>query len=208
VTIHGVWIGNWIYWRRITRQSQSQNYVTTDGYSASLSWCQAPILGLRPEFCYCKTVAGLLIWGALSDERTGLSFTVAADSRQRSHSRVRNPRDFWPYFTLSDLRHLQPGRPCSCIYIPQEQGGTVIPPGTGFLFRRFLWLAGLWWRYSNPALRREIHGLLWLYSLCTNHIENVFSNNVFDCCVRVRCRGNVFTQPLPSSGPYNHIIIR
>jgi hypothetical protein len=27
-------------------QSQSQSYVTTDGQSASLSWCQAPIWGL------------------------------------------------------------------------------------------------------------------------------------------------------------------
>jgi hypothetical protein len=55
-------------------QSQSQNYVTTDGQSASLSWNKASIWGLRPDIYYCQTVAGLLIWGALSDERTGLSF--------------------------------------------------------------------------------------------------------------------------------------
>jgi hypothetical protein len=36
------------------------------------------------------------------------------------------------------------------IYIPQEQGGPVIPPGTGFPFRRLLRLAGLRWRYSIP----------------------------------------------------------
>jgi hypothetical protein len=29
------------------------------------------------------------MWGALSDERTGLSFTIAAGPRQRSHFRVR-----------------------------------------------------------------------------------------------------------------------
>jgi hypothetical protein len=33
-------------------QSQSQSYVTTDGQSASLSWCQAPIWGLRPDFFF------------------------------------------------------------------------------------------------------------------------------------------------------------
>jgi hypothetical protein len=54
--------------------SQSQSYVTTDGQSASLSWNKASILGLRPDFCYCQTVAGFLMWGALSDERKGLSF--------------------------------------------------------------------------------------------------------------------------------------
>jgi hypothetical protein len=31
------------------------------------------------------------MWGALSDERTGLSFTIAAGPQQRSHSRVRVP---------------------------------------------------------------------------------------------------------------------
>jgi hypothetical protein len=57
-------------------QSQSQSYVMIDGQSASLSWNKAPIWGLRPDFHYCQTIAGLLIWGALSDERTDLSFTM------------------------------------------------------------------------------------------------------------------------------------
>jgi hypothetical protein len=65
-------------------QSQSQSYVTADGQSTSLSWCQAPIWGPRSDFCYCQTVAGLL-WGALSDERTGPSFIIAAGRRKRSH---------------------------------------------------------------------------------------------------------------------------
>jgi hypothetical protein len=40
------------------------------------------------------------------------------------------------------LRLPQPGGPGSRIYIPQEQGGPVIPPGTGFPFCRLLRLAG------------------------------------------------------------------
>jgi hypothetical protein len=52
--------------------TESESYVTTDGQSASLSWNKAPIWGLRPPFCYCQTVAGLLMWVSLSDERTGL----------------------------------------------------------------------------------------------------------------------------------------
>jgi hypothetical protein len=43
---------------------------------------------------------------------------------------------------------------------PQEQGGPVIPPDTGFPLRRLLRLAGLRWRYSNPpphgAWRRSL----------------------------------------------------
>jgi hypothetical protein len=48
---------------QFSSQSQSQSYVTTDGQSASLSWNKAPIWGLRPDSHYCRTIAGLLIWG-------------------------------------------------------------------------------------------------------------------------------------------------
>jgi hypothetical protein len=71
------------------------------------------------------------MWGLLSDERTGLPFTIAAGPCQ------------------PDTRLPQPGGPDPHIYIPQEQGGPVIPPGTGFPFRHLLRLEGLWWRYSN-----------------------------------------------------------
>jgi hypothetical protein len=83
---------------------RSESDVTTDGQSASLFWNKAPICGLRPDFYYCQTFGGLLTWGALSDERAGLLFTVAAGPRQRSHSRVRVPWYSWPYFTVSDSR--------------------------------------------------------------------------------------------------------
>jgi hypothetical protein len=89
--LHGTW-------------SESESYVTTNSQSASLSWNKAPIWGLRPDFYYRRTVAGLLMWGTLSDGRTGLSFTIAAGPCQRSHSLVRASLDSQPYFTVSDLR--------------------------------------------------------------------------------------------------------
>jgi hypothetical protein len=64
--------------------SQSQSYVITGGQSASLSWNEAPIWGLRPDLYYCQTVAGLLMWGALSDDRTGLSFARVTVSSNKS----------------------------------------------------------------------------------------------------------------------------
>jgi hypothetical protein len=41
-------------------QSQSQSYITTDGQSASLSWNNAHIWGLRPDLYCCQTVAGFV----------------------------------------------------------------------------------------------------------------------------------------------------
>jgi hypothetical protein len=48
------------------------------------------------------------------------------------------------------LRLPQPGGSGPHIYIPQEQGDPVTPPGSGFTFCHLLQLTGLWCRYSNP----------------------------------------------------------
>jgi hypothetical protein len=80
----------------------------------------------------------------LSDERTGLSFTIAAGPLQRSHSRVLVPRDSCPHFTVSDSKLPQPGGPGPRMYIHQEQAGPVIgySQELGSHFRRLLRLAG------------------------------------------------------------------
>jgi hypothetical protein len=84
-------------------------------------------------------------WGSIS--------TIAAGPRQRNHSRVPVPRDSRPYFTVSDSRLPQLGGPGPRMFIDQEQGGPVIPPGTGLPFRRVIHFAGLRWRYSNQPPR-------------------------------------------------------
>jgi hypothetical protein len=55
-------------------------------------------------FITCVTFTVLFLWGALSDERTGLSFIYAAGPCQCNLSLVRVPWDSRPYFTVSDLR--------------------------------------------------------------------------------------------------------
>jgi hypothetical protein len=92
LTSHNQWLLKTRFYSTVTYGERRiiprfESYVTTDGQSASLSWKKAPIWGLRPDFYRCLTVAGLLMGGALSDETTGLSFTIAAGPRQRSHSR-------------------------------------------------------------------------------------------------------------------------
>jgi hypothetical protein len=58
------------------------------------------------------------------------------------------------HILVSHLRLPRPGRPGLRIYIPQEQGGPVIPPDTGFPFRRLLDSQG----YSGGILTPPPHG--------------------------------------------------
>jgi hypothetical protein len=76
------------------------------------------------ERCLLLSVAGLLMWGALSDKRMSLLFTVAPGPCQCSHFPVR----------VSYLRLHQPGGPGPHINILQQQGGPVMLLGTGFFF--------------------------------------------------------------------------
>jgi hypothetical protein len=82
-------------WTEPAIQSQIQSHIATDGQSVSQSWCRA---------YYCLTVTVLFLSGALSNERTGLSFVYAAGPCQRSLSRVWVPWYSRPYFTVSDSR--------------------------------------------------------------------------------------------------------
>jgi hypothetical protein len=76
------------------------------------------IWGLRPDICYCQTVAGFLKWDALSDERTGVPYAIAAGPRQRSHSQVKGPWDSRSYFTVSDSR-------ITCVSPPTTRTATL-----------------------------------------------------------------------------------
>jgi hypothetical protein len=38
----------------VSELSRVGSYVTTDGRPTCLSWCQAPIWGLQPDFYYCQ----------------------------------------------------------------------------------------------------------------------------------------------------------
>jgi hypothetical protein len=120
-----LWLSYGSTWYSRLISAESDSYVTTDGQSTSLSSNKVPISGLGPDLYHCQTVAGFLMWGAISDERTGMSFATATGPRQRSHFWVRVP---WSHdhILLSQIRE--------------------------FPFRRLLWFAGLRWRYSTPPL--------------------------------------------------------
>jgi hypothetical protein len=112
----------------------------------SLSVC----LGIEYPCGTCNQI--LLPFGMLLSEICGLVSvrlddwpTICSVITQWSKSRRTRNHTLLPH-----LRLPQPGEPGSHIYIPQEQGGAVIPLGIGFPLHHLLRLAGLRWRYSKP----------------------------------------------------------
>jgi hypothetical protein len=135
------------------------------------------------------------MWGVLSDKRTCLSLTVAADPRQRSHSRVRVTPDSGLYtILLSQIRDSAN---------LESRVHVSVPPGTGFPLRRLLRLTGLRWTYSNPpphgmlTQRFLVPGTKGYHGPCRKYR---FQELLY-YCVFIHCRGNMFTAPLLSSGP-------
>jgi hypothetical protein len=115
---------------------------------------------------------------SLSDERTGLSFTIAAGPHQRSHFGVRVPWDLWPYFTFSYSR-LPFSSPATTRRVTVEVFVLASTRPKRF-FRVFVKLRYGTRTKNSPALLRG-----------ADDIENTASTIVV--CL------NVFTKPLPGN---------
>jgi hypothetical protein len=84
------------------------------------------ILGPIRDLYYCQTIANLLMWGALSEENTGISFTVATGS-----SPVKpflNPSPKTLYFVVTDSRLPRTGGPGPRLY-PQASFASYVSQG-------------------------------------------------------------------------------
>jgi hypothetical protein len=100
------------------------SYFTTDAESDSMSSCRAH------SGTSCRKVA-------VRKLRSAVCIAITEWSKSR---RTRN------HTLVSHLRLPQPGGPDSRIYIPQKQGGPVLPQDSRFRLRCLLQLAGLRWR--------------------------------------------------------------
>jgi hypothetical protein len=126
----------------------------------------------------------------------GLSFTIVAGLRQRSHSLVPVPRDSWRYFTASGWRLPQPGGLGPCIYIPPppNTGAQLQPQALDSLFVALYDSQG-----HGGGIRTRLH-TGWgrpcnsrsLYSLGMESVENTVSSSLSIVAWRIPCRGNVF----------------
>jgi hypothetical protein len=115
----------------VSRLCQSQSYITTDSQSASPSWCQAPIWELRPIFPILFDC--LLMWGALSDDKSGLYFSIFCRA---------SPAQPFSYLSPTGLMSI-----FYCLYfwdslnpegqVPREQGSPLYSRALGFYFTFF-----------------------------------------------------------------------
>jgi hypothetical protein len=113
---------------------------------------------------------GLLMWGVLSDERMGVSSTVAAGPCQRSHSRVRVPASTWNLLNIKLcvlLVHIYtipwkqvPAISCSTKRGSPEAGFQPLPTQTGCVRASSLemgYATGRWgWQLNRIGYRRRI----------------------------------------------------
>jgi hypothetical protein len=125
---------------------RSQSYFTTDGLQPVTSSSRRAPWDPRPIYFFNLTLRGYspcVTSSLMSGWNCRLQLLLA--QLQRSHSRVRVPRESWSHCasTVADSRLPEPGGPGPRIYIPQEQGGPVTRPGTVFRFRRLLRLVGI-----------------------------------------------------------------
>jgi hypothetical protein len=196
------------FWSDLSLNLTPVPRITTDGQSASLSWntSKAPIWGLRPDIYYCFTVTVLFLWGALSDERTYLSFVHAADLCQRSHSRVRVPGNSRPYFTVSDFRLLFSSSPTTRSVTMEvfDPASTRVWSDLGFLLYDFG--AGRQRKCLSISFPRKRLFITqqWTVSKNLSPLKRV--------CLPVTgwfpriLHGNVFADPFPSNGFTCHSI--
>jgi hypothetical protein len=75
-------------------------------------------------FYYCQNVVNLLKWCTFSEERMGLSFTISAGPRQRSHSGVKSPAALMAIFCCLRFETSPTWR---------ARFPYLYPPGTGWL---------------------------------------------------------------------------
>jgi hypothetical protein len=102
------------------------SWVATDGQSAILSWCRAPIwnqiffvLQLWASWCWAPSLTRGWICNILAQLSLVLARAITSGSKScRTHDHILLPL----------LRLLQPGGPGPRIYVPQEQGGPVDTP--------------------------------------------------------------------------------
>jgi hypothetical protein len=143
--------------------------------------------GVRPQsgpvtnFSYCLKFSidscEFILWRPLWQEDGSVIYCCCLASPAHSLLGL-SPTGLKPYFIVPvfEAPPIWRSRP-QYLYIPQGQDGPVTPPGTGFPFRRLLWLAGLRWRYCNTP-PQGYNCCKWNIAVTGRNMSKLIWNNV------------------------------
>jgi hypothetical protein len=96
-----------LWWRSSTKPVLGESSLVLCYYRRSVGqsvWLSSTHLWFTTRFLLLSDNYRFVLWGALSDERMGFSFTFAAGPCQRSHFLIPVSWDSRPYSTIPDLR--------------------------------------------------------------------------------------------------------
>jgi hypothetical protein len=119
---HRIW--SWIYDRR----SVGQSVLLSGSHLEPMNTFLFTVWRMRASWCWAPSLTRGWVGNLLYNFFWALPEQTLGPKSHRTHDHI----------LLSYLRLHQPGGPGPRIYIPQEQGGQVTPPGTGFPFCRLL----------------------------------------------------------------------
>jgi hypothetical protein len=185
----------------MSSSTESESYVTTDGRPASLSWNKAPIWGLRPDLYYCLTVAGFVDLGRpLWREDGSFVYSCCWPSPTQSFS---GPGPVG-LVAISYCLRFETSLFVAC-YDSQGHGGGIRPRlHTGS------WSTTLFcttYIFSKWTHRKHVHCLAMEAYCCPERASTgPLPNNECPPITESSCRGNAFTEPLPSNGHMRHNI--
>jgi hypothetical protein len=201
--------------------------------SASLSWNKAPIWGLRPDL-YCQTVAGLLMWDALSDERMGLSFDFQLNEQVKvkvtlrltvSQSVSPGVKPHLGFFTRYLLLFDSYGLVFFWGTLSDDRTGLCCPRQHSLSRVRVPWDSWLYFTvsdlrlpFSSPPTTRRVTVEVFepAFTRVWTNIQLVFNvtprrgthrKHCSSIVALVRFRGNVFTEPLLTNGLHNPVVL-
>jgi hypothetical protein len=161
--------------------SQSQSHIATDGQSVSKSWYRAPSWACDQIFFFWQ-LRLCFLWGALSDERTGLSVVYAAGSCRRSLCWVRVPWYSRPYITVSYLR-------LPSLAAQSQSQSHIATDG------QLVWStqSGLLYSTVGRTRRHLLEGFTF-HNGCLHCLGNVFSflRNTLILFLTIGCSGDVY----------------
>jgi hypothetical protein len=184
----------------LLRVSQSHSYFTTGGLPPiSSSWRRAPWYSRPDFFLSIEHLRSYSLYNIFSDDRMGLSFTIAAGPRQRIHSQIRVPWDSKPYFTVSESRLP------FCRLLRRAGYGGGIRPG---LHTRFSLAFSRVLPFLTSGEPNRDHHLEHLVAIMCVVTEMCLPNRwlAMDSFLAIRCSVNVITESLPSNGHIRHNI--